>query len=309
VVWTNAIPIEGRRFPASNLLIARSTDGGRTFSEEREINSDAASRSSSHTFHDIAVGRDGAIYVSWLDSRKRDASTQAAETPVRVASLGGHGHDARAHLPGTEVWVAVSRDAGATFSEGTVVAEETCQCCRTSLVVAADGTVYLAWRHIFPGMERDMAIARSTDGGRTFSAPSRIHADAWSVEACPHSGPSLAIDAAGTLHIGWYTGEESRAGLYYARSADGTTFSAPQALVQGVGVSQIKLSGNGSAKVLVAWEDKHDQTVRIGETGTNGVVPIDALHAGSSLPALTTGPGGWVVAAQSHSDATLRIGR
>ncbi len=309
VAWTNSIPIEGRRFPASNLLFARSTDGGRTFSDQTAINSDAAARTSSHTFHDIAVGPDGTIYVSWLDSRRRDAASAAATaTPVQPASHGAHAHAPVADLPGTELWVAVSRDEGRTFSAGTVAAEDTCQCCRTSLAVAADGTVYLAWRHLFEGMERDMAIIHSTDGGMTFSAPERIHADGWAVEACPHSGPSLAFDAAGRLHAAWYTGEQSRAGLYYAWSDDGRTFSEPQPLVTGVGVSQVKLSGAGQPSVLVAWEDKTTQIVRLGYTSDGGIAPLPGAFDAGMLPAVATGANGWIAVAQYESDAVIVAG-
>ncbi len=310
VVWTNSIPIEGRRFPASNLFFARSVDGGRSFAEQTAVNSDAAARSSSHTFHDIAVGPEGEIYVSWLDSRRRDAATAtAAATPVQPISHSAHNHAPTADLPGTELWVAVSSDEGRTFSAGSVAAENTCQCCRTSLAVAANGTVYLAWRHLFDGTERDMAIIRSTDGGETFSAPERIHADSWAVEACPHSGPSLAFDAAGRLHAAWYTGEASRAGLYYAWSDDGRTFSDPQPLVTGVGVSQVKLSGNGQPSVLIAWEDKTTQLVRLGYTVDGGIQPLEGAFDAGMLPAVATGANGWIAVAQQESDAMIVSGR
>ncbi|MEZ4703416.1 MAG: sialidase family protein [Rhodothermales bacterium] len=309
VAWTNAIPIEGRRFPASNLLFARSTDEGRTFNEQRAVNSDADARTSSHTFHDITVGRDGVVYVSWLDSRKRDAATAAAETPVRPAGMGEHSHHAgSSELPGTELWVASSRDGGDSFSAGTVVAGGTCQCCRTSMAVANDGSVHIVWRHIFGENERDMAIAHSTDGGATFSAPSRIHADHWEIDGCPHAGPSLVIDAQGQYHVGWYTGEPTRAGIYYARSENGTTFSEPQALVTGVGVSQVKLSGNGLPTVLVAWEDKHSQSVRLGYATPSGVESLEAGFEAATLPAISASPNGWIAVAQEGSDVAIVSG-
>ncbi len=305
VVWTNSIPVEGRRFPASNLLFARSEDGGQTFTPQKAINSDAGEFPAGHTFHDMTVGPDGTIYVSWLDSRDKYRATaqQYAKPLVRTASLGLHEHSAITHEPGTQVWVASSTDQGDSFSEGTVVAKETCQCCRTSIMVAEDGIIYVAWRHIFPGTERDMALAHSIDGGKTFSKPHRIFADHWSIEGCPHSGPSLVIDASGIFHAAWYTGEESRPGLYYSTSDDGITFSEPTVLVKDVGVSQIQLAGHGRSKVWLTWENKKAKGIQIGysEDG-EPLTTLDSLLPANSTPALASTSSMWVVVSQEKKD-------
>jgi hypothetical protein len=122
--------------------------------------------------------------------------------------------------------------------------------------------VYLAWRSVLPGNIRDVVVARSTDDGKTWSSPVRVHVDDWSIEACPHAGPSLVADARGVLHVAWWTGDPGRAGAYYARSEDGgASFSAPTAL--GVAAEsrpshpQLALSGD---TVVVAWDDG---TVRV----------------------------------------------
>jgi hypothetical protein len=68
----------------------------------------------------------------------------------------------------------------------------------------------------------------------TFADPStpgpayRISIDDWKTDACPHHGPSLAISAAGTHHVAWFTIGSVRKGLFYARSSDGgRSFSEP----------------------------------------------------------------------------------
>src|SRR5690625_7119068 len=50
VVWQNNTPIPGRRFPASNLRFASSTDRGETFSSAINVNVEAAGRPAPHTF-------------------------------------------------------------------------------------------------------------------------------------------------------------------------------------------------------------------------------------------------------------------
>jgi hypothetical protein len=259
VLWQNNVKIAGRRFPASDLRFARSADGGRTFSPAITVNDDAGGIPSSHTFHDLAVAPDGAVWVSWIDSRAKDAA-RAARPPSASAPAAGHGHKHMGDddLPPSEIRVAKSTDGGRTFGASLVVDTAPCPGCRTSLAFGPDGAVYLAWRKEYGGDVRDVVVARLGAGAAAFSAPVRVHADAWVFPACPHTGPSLAVDARGRVHVGWYTGKAERQGLWYARSDDaGRTFGAPVALVTGADVtpSQVALSARGG-EVLAAWDDR-----------------------------------------------------
>ena len=51
----------------------------------------------------------------------------------------------------------------------------------------------------FPGGVRDIAVAHSTDAGRTFGAPVRVSADNWKIDACPDDGPAMAIERDGAI--------------------------------------------------------------------------------------------------------------
>ncbi len=307
VVWANEYEVEGRRFGASDLFIARSDDGGATFSAQKAINSDAGGLPAGHTFHDMTIAPDGTIYVAWLDSRRSDArraarAVQDEASPFRMVSHGMR------HDPGTEVWVASSADGGETFSEGTVVARNTCECCRVSIAVAPNGTVYVAWRHIFRGGQRDIALATSTDGGASFTSAVRTHADGWSISGCPHSGPSIAVDARGRLHLGWYTGLASRRGIYYTHSADGKTFAAPEPLLRDVPISQIRLSGDGEAHVWLAWEDLTSETIHWAQTNPDGSLtrfPNTPL-AGTDPALAGTASGVTLVSQNGNSIGTLQ---
>ena len=70
---------------------------------------------------------------------------------------------------------------------------------------AGDGTTYVAWRHVYPTNLRDIAVAHSTDGGRTFCEPVRVSEDHWQIDGCPEDGPSIAVTADGVLHVAWPT--------------------------------------------------------------------------------------------------------
>ena len=341
VLWQNATDVPGRRFPASDLRFARSTDGGRTFSPAATVNDDRGGPPSSHTFHDVVTAPDGTVWVSWLDSRVRDAErarrNPAPTTPpsngptssdapssatpggsTRHSSAGSTGHGGHGKgmkddptLPGSEVRVARSTDGGATFGASLVVDGGVCPCCRTSLAVGPDGSVYVAWRKVFPGDVRDVVVARLAPGKREFAAPVRVHEDGWVFPGCPHAGPSVAVDAAGRVHVGWYTGKEGRQGLWYAASSDGgRSFGRPAPLLVGEWVppSQVALAAEGRG-AWISWDDRRTEDARltlarVGDAGRPKIVNTDA--SGRS-PALDAGRGARLVAWRQGETVRARL--
>lgn len=325
VVWQNNRTAPGRRFPASDLRLARSTDGGRTFHPAVTVNDDAGGMPSSHTFHNIVVGGDGTVWVSWLDSRVRDAerarrrphaahaspSAAPAKTPGDATRpTHGHGGGMREDptLPGGEVRVAKSTDGGRTFGPSMVVDGDVCPCCRTSLAIGADGSVYVAWRKVYAGDVRDPVVARLAPGAAAFGAPVRIHADGWVFPGCPHAGPSLAVDESGRLHVAWYTGKEDRQGLWHAVSADGgRTFGAPVALLTGKWVppSQVALAADGHG-VWASWDDRRtaDGPVTLARIDGDRVEVVTRERTGRS-PSLASGTRGVLLA--WHRGQTVQV--
>lgn len=257
---------EGRRFPFTTLRVARSTDGGRTWSEPRTVTGDSVP--GSRNFHALHVAGDGSLYVAWLEARGGRASA---------------------------TYLTRSADGGATWRPTVRVdASESCPCCRTAITTAPDGTLYLAWRTVLPGQVRDIVVARSDDQGLTWAAPVRVHADNFVFEGCPHAGPSLQADSAGRLHIAWWTGREGAAGVYYARSDDGgRTFRAPVAL--GVAPfarpahAQLALARDGG--VVVAWDDARTSPPRVlVRRSTDGGASFGAAVTASDTTVAATFP-------------------
>lgn len=151
-----------------------------------------------------------------------------------------------------------STDGGRTWAANRpIYSDPTCPCCRTSVAVAGDGTIYVAWRAILPGDVRDVVVTRSSDGGTTWDAPARVRADGWVYPGCPHAGPSLEVDARGVLHVAWWTGKEGEAGVYYARSEDGgRSFTAREMEVgERASPAHVQLALGGEGAVYVAWDD------------------------------------------------------
>ncbi len=301
VVWQRKVEAPWLDFGGADLRLARSIDGGRSFLPAVTVNDNASTSPVRISFHDITSAPDGTILVSWIDARVRDS---AREHAYHEGISHGHGAGGMPSLegePGTEIRLAISHDGGASFSKSLVVDGDTCPCCRTSVAVGPDGAIYLGWRKVFNGQVRDIAVARSTDGGQTFEEPLKVHDDDWEYPGCPHAGPSLAVGDDGRLHVSWYTGRPDRQGLWYAVSDDrGDSFSEPIAILTDsfVPASQARLALVDD-EVWVAWDDLRTDTPKVGfGTIADGRLRVHAGefegHAPSLSAAGRTGALAWL---------------
>ncbi len=299
VLWSSRIPVPGRRFPASNLYLVRSTDQGQTFAPPCLVNDDAEGPPSSHTFHDLAIGREGIVYVSWIDARRPDAQ-RSAET---------HRHHHETSSAGPDIRVARSTD-GCTFSPGVIVDSTSCPCCRTALTIDAQGGLYVAWRKVFPGNVRDIVVAVSRDRGQTFSQPVRVQTDGWVLDGCPHVGPSLAVDDRQQLHVAWYTGAPERTGIWYRRlSPQLRPVLAAQPLAQVLPIAQMRLAWD-THQMWAAWEVPTKGQVRL-QVFSKTAFPdtTQALSFMGRNPALAAVDGWVVLAVETEQEVRAYIKR
>jgi len=226
-----------------DILFASSTDGGKTFSPAVTVNSDAAGEPAGHAFQSVAVDSRGRVYVAWIDERNK-----------RKEDRGG------------EIWLAVSTDRGKTFSRDRRILTDVCECCRTNLQIDEAGNLYLSYRTVPRSgpMYRDIIIARSQDGGKTF-AQTVVSADGWEVPGCPVAGPSFSLDNKGRLTTVWFMGGGERSGLYYATSTDnGKTFAPRQLLDQRQKIGKhAHTAGFAEGGIFVAWDDADGKTFSV----------------------------------------------
>ena len=298
VVWTSKGP-KGTR-----LLESRSNDAGRTFGRATVVPGSDAPGNRGWENAD-------ARYAVWLDHREL-----AQDEPTMTAMHHEHGgHGASGDKPDG---VAMAQKSKLFFAslDGSVaphaVTGGVCYCCKTALAASPDAsTVYLAWRHVYPGNFRDIAFTLSRDGGRSFAQPIRVSEDKWMLEGCPDDGPAIAVDAHQRIHLVWPTliadaaSGEQTVGLFYASSTDGRTFTPreripteavahhPQIVIGGDGAAVLAWdeSQSGARRVVIARRRPAGNGVRVERevVGDAGVYPTLAAAADATVVAWTAG--------------------
>jgi hypothetical protein len=232
VLWQEIIFSGGSH--GGEILFARSTDGGRTFTEpinlSNSIAGDGKGRLTPHHWDngslDLAAGPRGGLYAAWTEYEGR-------------------------------LWFSRSTDRGVSFSAPLRVAGggDAPPARGPALGVDAENRVYLAWT-VGEASDANIHVALSQDGGRSFGQPripgrSAGHADA----------PKIAVDGGGVVHLVY---AERPAGLFeryhirYTRSRDrGRSFEAPREITRPSGAESASfpaLSVDGRGNPYVLWE-------------------------------------------------------
>jgi hypothetical protein len=233
VAWALTHPKLTADKPFSNdLRLSRSTDGGKTFLPSILVNDD--DQVIGHSFDSIHIAPDGVVHVAWIDGREGKKE------------------------PGT--FVTRSTDRGRSIAKNLKVDEDTCVCCRTSLTTGPDGTLYAAWRKVLPGEIRETVVARSSDGGESFSAPTIVGHDKWVFPGCPHRPASIETDRIGRLYVVWYTeGVDETPSVFLAYSDDqGKTFSPKQKLnvSKGTFPDHPQMAVDPDGRLVIVWEEQ-----------------------------------------------------
>jgi hypothetical protein len=280
VVWASHLG-------ASAIRLARSADGGKTFTPAESVSPPGAT--GHRGWPAAAADPAGNAHVVWLD----------------------HGNGS--WLTARSTSLTASRSSAAVPSQ---VAEGVCYCCKTAIAAGPRGVLYTAWRHVYPGNIRDIAVAASRDAGATFGAPVRVSDDGWAIDGCPDDGPALAVDGSGLLHVVWPTVVDgTRKTIFYATSRDGRTFT-PRREVPGLESDtrahpQIAAARDG--RVAIVWDEKRDVAmVELRDGRFSKPVVLDDLETDATYPAVTYAADELVVAwnarrAERSSIAVRRI--
>lgn len=288
LVWTERDP---RAEGARAAWMSTSTDGGETWTDPVRINTEVEAVQGDENLPKVAFGAGGRLHAVWsvpnargdrMRANVRYAWRQGEEPFAAPLTLNDVPDIARfptlTVLPDGQVLVAwidrrvdspeprriyLTRLSPDGQIQGPSVAAggPSCECCRVSMATADGGKrVHMAYRGRSPEQIRDIVLQTSTDGGATFGEPVVVSPDGWHIEACPHSGPVLATDAAGRLHVVWYTQgpRPEAAGIYYTVSDDGGQTFAPRRLIHGgagAPVLHADLAVGPKGEVYVVWDN------------------------------------------------------
>ena len=211
------------------IRIARSTDGGASWSEPWTPHEDASS--TDHGFVATVPIGNGMGYA-WLDGRAFAApAAERAETALYFRVAGADG-PAGAEAP---------------------IDPRVCDCCQTDAALTAEGPV-LVYRDRSDDEVRDIHVISWTDIG--WGEPRAVHADGWETGACPVNGP--AVDARSErVVVAWFTAAGGIPRVKVAFSEDSAeTFAEPHVVDDGdpAGRVDVVMLEDGSA--LVSWLER-----------------------------------------------------
>src|SRR5688572_18726562 len=196
-----------------------------------------------------AAGREGTVYVVWVEHRGKQAD-------VWLARFDGEGRPL-----GTPARVNPNA-GGATAWRGDP----------PTVAAAPDGAVYVGWtaRDEAAPHASTLYLSASRDGGRTFGPPSKVNDD---VKPGVHGMHSLAVSGDGRVYVAWlderdikpkeadpskapsHMHTESNRVAYFASSADGgRTFSPNRRVADEVcPCCKTSLAVGDDGRVYVGW--------------------------------------------------------
>ena len=267
---------------AYDLRVSWSTDG-KTWTAPVAPNRDKTM--TQHGFATLFPLADGGTGVIWLDGR----TTHGEEGDMQLRS-------------------AAFDKAHKSLSD-TLIDSRVCECCPTSVALAADGPI-AAYRNRTAAEIRDIYITRL--GAGKWSMPLRVHADNFKIEACPINGPAIAANGK-DVAVAWFTAPNEKEQSLIAFSHDGgrTFGKAVKVEDQGtLGRMQVALAADGAA--VVGWvefanEKSTLRVRRIAADGTRGPSVAVADISGTRFPRLAVAKNEAVVAWTESEKESSRV--
>jgi len=215
---------------AYSIFLARSIDGGETWSHLGRLNDDDTP--TEHGFVTYTPEGEG-VRAFWLDGRE-----MVEEKPMTLRTA----------------WI------GETVSASEVLEERVCECCATDAALSGRGPV-LVFRDRSDEEIRDIGVIRRE--ADTWTVTNRVHADDWKIPGCPVNGPAIAA-AGDTLAVVWYTAAGDHPKVQLAFSADaGESFQTARVVDEGRPLGRVDVVLDGAGAAVVSWLEGVDAEAEV----------------------------------------------
>ncbi len=170
-------------------------------------------------FNALASDGEGKFFVTWLDLRGDRKN---------------------------KIFGATSTDGGRTWGKNQLVYRSpdstVCECCQPSATMLGD-KVYVMFRNWLDGA-RNMYVATSLDGGKTFQSTVKMGNGSWKLNACPMDGGGISASSQGLTTV-WRRERQ----LYLSKPGE-----AEQPIASGRNASMAANGGN----TFIVWQDQGD---------------------------------------------------
>jgi hypothetical protein len=280
---------------AYDVRLSYSTDDGRTWAASFLPHHDGTK--TEHGFASLFQVPGAGLGLVWLDGRD-------------MRSAKGHDDHGGAGGQMTVRFGAFDRQWRQTSEMA--VDLKVCECCPTAAAVTSDGPI-VAYRNRSDAEVRDIYVSRLEGGRWTDGAP--VHADNWTIPACPVNGPSLSARGR-DVAIAWFTvkGEVGQAFVAFSRDA-GRTFGAPVRVDDGGSLGRVDVDLLPDGAALATWIEFADQRAQFRarriapDGGTSPPVTVAGLvgSRASGYPRLARDGETLVFAWTESADGTSRV--
>ena len=305
-VWESDDDLGGTIGTDRDILVARSTNNGATWTPPAALNSNAATDSGWDLAPQVTTDGAGHWLAVWMSGVARSTDNGATWTyPAALNTNSGSVEYPQVTTDGAGQWLAVwnsSDDLGGTI-----------------------------------GTDRDILVARSTDNGATWTDPAALNTNA-ATDSGGDWWPQVTTDGAGHWLAVWYSYDTlggtigTDQDILVARSTNnGATWTAPAPLNTNAGAdseydTHPQVATDGGSNWVAVWQSVDSLDGTIGEDGdvllarstNNGATwtapaPLNSSAAADSevdeQPALTTDrAGNWLAVWMSRENLGGTIG-
>lgn len=217
------------------IRIARSTDGGRSWSEPVIPHRDGTPQE--HGFVTLLPEPDGGFTATWLDGRRYAYAGEPDREGIEKEMTLRHARLSPGGEPGPE-----------RLLDGRV-----CDCCQTD-GARTPGGIVIVYRDRSPEEVRDIVAIRRTRAG--WSDPVPVHRDGWEIAACPVNGPAIAA-AGRAIAVAWFTAAGDTPRVRLAFSGDGArSFGAPVQVDDGDPAGRVDVALLDGETAVVSWLER-----------------------------------------------------